>query len=564
MINKFLGNKFSIQFLYFIFLLINVFSQEIDIIEKDSIIKSAFQNGYNLTNLNDDIFLDLCIHFTYYKKDVTLEYRQKYFYFPNDSNSSMNFTNPKRNNTLSCFTSLLDIKYVLINITILIQFPLFIYQLTALLVAIYINPENIFYNEPEKQVKMNKKGKKFKYASELVEEKKNDENNNETNLAVLTKDETDDNEKKLQKKDSDEYLETNDKVISEINDEDLEKEIKRENKESNRENDKNNEEIIGDNKDFITFGLDVINNENFNKAQKEMNKNQIKQQSKEEKRKDAMKVFNAINEERHEEEEYNNNPEVIRRESNKIKLKKKEDIVYSREEFFYFEFAPEIIYDKRSIYDIYLDLLNQCQFIFKFFCISYNIYEDRKLQLLYYTFKINLYFLFNIILTTNNVINRIFDNKNSFKDDIYRSLLSCILTYFIGLFIYNLTNIKRILIKRRKKIINLRISDKQILKEFKESGKVLSLDFLINKLKILLFLLIIFSAFIMIISFGFCIIFKYTQLTILKCVIYSCIISQSSPFLLCWIPSFLRKMFIKKRKEFLLIITQLIESLFIP
>ena len=181
------------------------------------------------------------------------------------------------------------IKYVLINITILIQFPLFIYQLTALLIAIYINPENIFYNEPEKQVKINNKRKKFKYASELVEEKKDDENNNETNNTnMLPKDESNDNEKKLIKKDINEYLETNDKAISEINNEDLEKEINKENKENN---DKNNEEIINDNKDFITFGLDVINNENFNKAQKEMNKNQIKQQSKEEKRKDAMKVM---------------------------------------------------------------------------------------------------------------------------------------------------------------------------------------------------------------------------------------------------------------------------------
>ena len=188
-------------------------------------------------------------------------------------------------------------------------------------------------------------------------------------------------------------------------------------------------------------------------------------------------------------------------------MEEEEEKIKSREEYFYFEFTKEIKNDKRSIFEMYLDLLNQCQFIFKFFCISYNIYEDRKLQLLYYTFKINLYFLFNIILTTNNVINKIFDNENSFKDDIYRSLLSCILTYFIGLFIYNLTNIKRILIKRRKKIINLRISDKQILKEFKESGKVLSLDFLINKLKILLFLLIIFSAFIMIISF--CLLYNF-------------------------------------------------------
>jgi len=230
------------------------------------------------------------------------------------------------------------------------------------------------------------------------------------------------------------------------------------------------------------------------------------------------------------------------------------------------EVIPERALDRRSLFEIYLDLLNQCQFIFKFFCISFNIYEDRKLQVLYYTFKINLHIFFNIILTTNYVINKIFDNNNRFKDDISRSLFSCILTYFFGIFIYDLTNIKRTLIKRRKKIrtINFRGYNKRIFKEFKNSGKALCLDFFINKLKILLFLLILFSLFIMIYSFGFCIIYRYTQLNVLKCVIYSCIISQSAPFVLCWIPSFLRRMFIKKKKEYLLTITQLIESLFIP
>ena len=175
-----------------------------------------------------------------------------------------------------------------------------------------------------------------------------------------------------------------------------------------------------------------------------------------------------------------------------------------------------------------------------------------------------MYFLFNIILTTNNVINKIFDNKNSFKDDIYRSLLSCILTYFIGLFIYNLTNIKRTLIKMRKDIKNLKIFNDFLLKRIKRLTKNSSLAHFINKLKILLIILIFFSISSMIYSFGFCVVFHYTQINIIKCVIYSCIISQSSPFILCWIPSFLRKLFIKKKKEILFIITQLIESLFIP
>ena len=553
MINKNFPKIFSLQFLYFLIILKASFSQDIESSEKDSIIKSALQNGYNLSNPNDDFFLDLCIHFTYSEKDVTLEYRQKYFYFPNNSDSLTNFTNPKRNNTLSCFSSYLDIKYVLINITILIQFPLFIYQLTALLVALYINPENIFLNEPEKQVKKNLKGNKFKNGSEFVEEKKEHENNDESNAAELEKDELGDNENNLQKKDRGEYLETNAIIISKLND-----------KENNEEIDKKNEEIINYNKDFITFGLDVINNKNFNKAQEEMNKIPVEPRSEEEKFKDAQKIFEAINEERTDGDNNTNGANIIRRESNKIKFKESENIVYSREEFFYLEFAPERALDKRSLFEIYLDLLNQCQIFFKFFCISYNIYEDRKLQVLYYTFKINLHIFLNIILTTNNVINKIFDNKNRFKDDISRSLFSCILTYFIGLFIYDLTNIKRTLIKRRKEFMSLKIFNKSLLKRMSKSSKILCLDYFINKLKILLVLLIIFSLFIMIYSFGFCLIYKYTQLNVLKCVIYSCIISQSSPFVFCWIPSFLRRMFILKKKEYLLTITQLVESLFIP
>ena len=560
MINKQPLKIIFFRLLFFIIILTISLSQNVELNERDSIIKSELKNGYNLTNPNDDFFLDICNHFTYYKKDVTLEYRQKYFYFPKNNNSLSNFPNTKKNNTLSCFTSYLDIKYVLINITIFIQFPLFIYQLTALLVAIYINPENIFFNEPEKQVQMNLKRKKHKNASELVEEKKNNENNNEVTLAPLTKDELGDTEKDLQKKHSFEYSETNVKFVAKITDEeDLGKQNKNEIIENKEELIKKNEEIINANKDYITFGLDPMNNENFNKAQEEMNKIPKKQQSKEEILKETDKVFKAIN------YKNPNRTNIIKRESNKNELKKSEDdIIYSREEFFYLVFPPEKEHDKRSLFEIYLDLLNQCQIFFKFFCISYNIYEDRKLQVLYYTFKINLHIFLNIILTTNNVINKIFDNKNRFKDDISRSLFSCILTYFIGLFIYDLTNIKRTLIKRRKEFMSLKIFNKSLLKRMSKSSKILCLDYFINKLKILLVLLIIFSLFIMIYSFGFCLIYKYTQLNVLKCVIYSCIISQSSPFVFCWIPSFLRRMFIKKKKEYLLTITQLVESLFIP
>jgi len=162
--------------------------------------------------------------------------------------------------------------------------------------------------------------KKNKNAKEFVEEtnnndNNNNENNNEATFTALPINELNDTEKNLKKKDNGEYLKANPKLISESNDEeDLEKHIKKEIVESKEKFDKQKEEI----NDYITFGLNQENNQNFMKAQEEMNKIQIKKQSKEEKLKDSEKVFNAINEERTEED---NNSDIIRRESNDIKLK---------------------------------------------------------------------------------------------------------------------------------------------------------------------------------------------------------------------------------------------------
>ena len=74
------------------------------------------------------------------------------------------------------------------------------------------------------------------------------------------------------------------------------------------------------------------------------------------------------------------------------------EIFYIREEYFYFGYALAILEDKWTIFEIYIDLLEQRQIFFKFFLSPFNVYEDRKLQIFYYLTKINLYFLFNCLL----------------------------------------------------------------------------------------------------------------------------------------------------------------------
>ena len=247
-----------------------------------------------------------------------------------------------------------------------------------------------------------------------------------------------------------------------------------------------------------------------------------------------------------------------------ISLPKNMEKIYTREEYFYFGYLLARIEDKRSIFKIYMDLLEQCQIIFKFFYVPMNIYEDRKLQVVYYLMKFNLYFLFNSLLIKSSIINDIYDNKNSFINDFYRSLKATVCTYIIGLFLYYLTNIKQVMIRRRYKLINIKINDSRLNGEVVKFSMNFCLILLHNKLTLLFivfFILFIYSSYI---TFSFCSVYTHTQLLLLKCVILSITISQITPLILCWIPAILRKLALKKKKVRLYDITKFVELFYIP
>ena len=81
--------------------------------EDKSIIEISEDQGYDITNPDDDFFNDICMTFSSENNtDVTLEYRRKYYYYPNyqqkiiTNNKLLNkeFSKPKRTNILSCFS----------------------------------------------------------------------------------------------------------------------------------------------------------------------------------------------------------------------------------------------------------------------------------------------------------------------------------------------------------------------------------------------------------------------------------------------------------------------------
>ena len=599
MINKNVTKIIPFKFLFFISLLTITYSETVKSIPKDIIKREALKHGYDLTNPDNQFFSDICIQFTYDDKDLTLEYKQKYFFFPKNSDTNIQFHPPKRNNTLSCFFDALKIKNIYYNISFIILFPLVFIQCTFLLLIIIMKPEVVFSNSSYRQLEIIQKGKntpsRFKnHFSEFIgendiynetQQKFFDEGSFETKTNYKIKinqvEQQKNNDKKEDENDHIESTDSKKNYIDNLN--------KNNNTESNKEEVNGNYNTIEDtvkanlnidkesknkfaeqiknfkscyslgNLDNYTFGNDINQfkgNEENNNNKEQKNENENKESI----QKRMEQFYNLVNQKKFVEIKNNN---IIKNE-NSSQQNLKEEFQYSREEYFYFGYPLARIQDKRNIFQIYLDLLNQCQIIFKFFCIPFNIFEDRLLQIVYYIFKINLYFLLNIILTGNNVINKIFDNKNTFKDDIYRSFLSSCFTYLIGLFIYHLTNIKKTLIKRRYKLLNLRLTNQIIVSEFSKMSYMFCMDYFLNKLQILLVILICFSFGMLYICISYCFVYNNTQIYILKLVIYSCIISQLSPFILCWIPSYLRKLSLNKKSIRLYLFAKFVESFYAP
>ena len=168
-------------------------------------------------------------------------------------------------------------------------------------------------------------------------------------------------------------------------------------------------------------------------------------------------------------------------------------------------------------------------------------------------------------MINTSVINDIYDNKNNLNKDLCRSFLSLIITYIIGLVIYYLTNIKRVLIKRRYKINNLRISNnKRLAQEIMKITDDISKKFIFHKLIILCLIFLFIHLYSGFVCFSFCKTYPFTQFLILKCVIICILISQITPFVLCWIPAYLRKLSLTKKNIILYDLTKRIELLFIP
>ena len=546
------------------------------------IIKRADKEGFNLTNPEDDYFYDICLRFNYIKKDITLDYRRKYFYFPkNKKYKNITFHKPIRDNIKNCFFFQTTFSSIFINLSFIAFFPVFIIQVSLLIICLFLRYKDSTINTPI--VKINaQKDKLEKNKDKAVIDFKPKSNYSEFIPEVDSNQSNETLEPIIEspKNDQSNFNNTNQKIIFSKESKDImktssEAEIHKKDEDINEHEHKSKEEniepsqIVEKSSDNYTFGINFgtgyhfSNNSNINKEEK---KDENKEK-KEDKIKRIQYVFEQIN--KNKRKMFNSNIKNSNNEINcdtpiTIPIPKKMEKIYVREEYFYFGYLLARIEDKRDIFQIYIDLLEQCQLIFKFFYVPMNIYEDRKLQIIYYLIKFNLYFLFNSLLIKSSVINDIYDKKNSFINDFYRSLAATVITYIIGLFLYYLTNIKQVMIRRRYRLLNLKVDDLRLSGEFVKFSMNLCLIFLHNKLILLFIVYCILFLYSFYICFCFCSVYIHTQLFLLKCVLLSITISLISPLIFCWIPAILRKLAIKKKKVRLYDIAKFVELFYIP
>ena len=581
----------------FFFLILLLFHIKVIISQNNYLVNTAESLGIDLTNENDLYFHDICLNLKeIIKKDVTLDYRRKYYFYPTQSNKNIEFQRPLRNNSNECFKIDNSTNNIFINMS-MVLFVIFIIQNYLLINVLITKVSTSLSNTPKKKlVLMNKKNKnqninnnknkndKNTYMEFTAEDKKGENekgqtnNNDKTDQRFISKkildpieelNQIENQESPIKNKVSEQKEPESDIVIqlSPIKEEQI------------QENKKEEVEIPKEKStDNYTFGFNFGTKINFNNKNSSKNEDIKKEEVKIEKKEDKMKrikqIYEEINPSRRKAREENiTNNNINKNNSDKNSMNsemlvfsspKEEKKEYVREEFFYFKYLLARIEDKRTIFQIYLDLLEHNQLFFKFCLVPFNIYEDRKIQCLYYLTKIDLYFLLNSLLINSSVINDIYDGKNNIFRDIIRSLKATFITYFLSLFLYYVTNIKKVLIKRRYKIINFKTSNNLIKIELTEITKKICLKFIFNKFILFSFFVLFIIIYSFYVCFSFCKVYPYTQLLLLKCSLISIILSQLNPFIVCWLPAFLRKKALDLKNIKLYSLTKYLEKLYIP
>jgi len=174
--------KFSLlKIILKLFLLIIAIKSDNITDPNEKIIKLSEEQGYNIRMPEDKFFNDICQYFSSENNtDVSLEYRRKYYYYPNGkqlvitNNYRLNqvFSEPIRNNIFSCFKNYLTINYLYINITLYFIVIIFLFQFSILMLFLCGKYRSASEKTPEEYINyINKNKKKCLFRKSLLKNK---------------------------------------------------------------------------------------------------------------------------------------------------------------------------------------------------------------------------------------------------------------------------------------------------------------------------------------------------------------------------------------------------------
>jgi hypothetical protein len=174
--------KFSLlKIILKLFLLIIAIKSDNITDPNEKIIKLSEEQGYNIRMPEDKFFNDICQYFSSENNtDVSLEYRRKYYYYPNGkqlvitNNYRLNqvFSEPIRNNIYSCFKNYLTINYLYINITLYFIVIIFLFQFSILMLFLCGKYRSVSEKTPEEYINyINKNKKKCLFRKSLLKNK---------------------------------------------------------------------------------------------------------------------------------------------------------------------------------------------------------------------------------------------------------------------------------------------------------------------------------------------------------------------------------------------------------
>ena len=501
------------------------------------LIKMASKQGYNITNPKDRFFNDLCSPFTSEKeKDVSLEYRRKYYYFPkgkinstNDQNLDTIFKKPFRNSIYKCIFIKRKFNIKIVYLCFLVFIPVFILQHALLGITVWEDYAYSLMYTPVRKSRLLSKNKKNKDENSNINENLSSEDSNRGIKATSKEDLKISNQVNFNVQRDFNFAkcdfpsfgpnikckidikEQNNEIPNQENKKNDEDQKSNDNNE-NTENSENSETsyAVGDIADFIY---------------EKINKNSFK---------------SLIN----------------------VNIKPSKKIIVS-EEYFYFSFNDACNSDNRDIFQIYKDLLEQCQIYFKLNSIM-NIYEDKAYIIVYYCFKIYLHFLLHVLFFKMSYINYIYDNIYKIFSMIFKSLFLTLIVTIVSDIAYSFTNAKQLAIKIGLKIMDLKVRDEKFIHGVLDLKNKILLSILFFKTVGLYIICIVFFIISFTLYYIFCNVYPNTKVFIFGLVILNIFISQTSPFILCWIPAYIRSKALRKKNEKLYYLCTLIETLFIP